>query len=58
MKLAKTMIFGQQDGEAKVAGFNFATQAVIVALFIPVIFLGLFWDQAMTLSGNASIYIK
>lgn len=58
MKLAKTMIFGQQDGEAQVAGFSFATQAVIVALFIPVIFLGIFWDQAMTISGNASIYIK
>lgn len=58
MKLAKTMIFGQHESEEKVVGFTFATQAVIVVLFIPVIFLGIFWDQAMTLSGNASIYIK
>ena len=58
MKLAKTMIFGERDGEEKVLGFTFANQAVIVALFIPVVFLGIFWDQAMTLSGNAVVYIK
>lgn len=58
MKLAKIMIFGQQDGEEKVLGFTFANQAVIVALFIPVLFLGIFWDSAMTLSGNAFVYIK
>lgn len=58
MKLAKTMIFGNYESDEKVTGFTFANQAVIVALFIPVIFLGIFWDQAMTLSGNASIYIK
>ena len=58
MKLAKTMIFGQQDGEERVLGFSMANQAVIVALFIPVIFLGIFWDQAMTLSGNATVFIK
>lgn len=58
MKLAKIMIFGQQDGEEKVVGFTFANQAVIIALFIPVLFLGIFWDQAMTLSGNAFVHIK
>lgn len=58
MKLAKTMIFGKADGEEQVLGFSFANQAVIVALFIPVVFLGIFWDQAMTISGNASIFIK
>lgn len=58
MKLAKTMIFSDRDGEDTVVGFTFSNQAVIVALFIPVLFLGIFWDQAMTLSGNASIYIK
>lgn len=58
IKLAKTMIFGQVEGEEKVLGFTPANQAVIVLLFIPVLFLGIFWEKVMILSGNASIYIK
>lgn len=58
MKLAKTMIFGQIEGEEKVLGFNYLNQAIIIVLFIPVLFLGIFWDGAMNLSGNASIFIK
>lgn len=58
MKLAKIMIFSPADGEEKVLGFSKANQAVIVVLFIPVLFLGLFWDQAMALSGNCYIFIK
>lgn len=58
MKLAKTMIFGNSDGEVKVAGFSTANQAVIVMLFIPVLFLGIFWEKVMVISGNATIFIK
>lgn len=58
MKLAKTMIFGEVKSTEKVAGFTFANQAVIVALFIPVLFLGIFWENVMTMSGNATIFIK
>jgi NADH-quinone oxidoreductase subunit N len=58
MKLAKTMIFGQIEGEEKVLGFNYLNQAIIIFLFIPVLFLGIFWEGAMTLAGNASIFIK
>lgn len=58
MKLAKTMIFGTPDGEEKVLGFTAVNQAVIIALFVPVIFLGIFWDSAMALAGNATLFIK
>lgn len=58
MKLAKTMIFGQAEGQETVAGFTTANQTVIVALFIPVLILGIFWERVMTISGNASIFIK
>ncbi|MBA2403560.1 MAG: NADH-quinone oxidoreductase subunit N [Bdellovibrionales bacterium] len=57
-KLAKTMIFGQADGEVKVVGFSRSNQAVIIALFIPVLFLGIFWEKVMIISGNAVIFIK
>lgn len=58
VKLAKTMIFGQADGEVKVAGFTPINQAVIIAMFIPVLFLGIFWEKLMTISSNATLYIK
>ena len=58
MKLAKIMIFGKADGEEKITGFNFVNQAVILVLFIPVLFLGIFWESAMSLSAHASIFIK
>jgi NADH-quinone oxidoreductase subunit N len=58
MKLAIVMIFGQAEGQDKVQGFSFANQTVIVVLFLPVIFLGIFWEQAMNLSGNAALFIK
>ena len=58
MKLAKTMIFGKPDGDEKVLGFTPMNQAVIIALFIPVLFLGIFWDSAMALAGSATLFIK
>ncbi|MFP5386250.1 MAG: NADH-quinone oxidoreductase subunit N [Bacteriovoracia bacterium] len=58
MKLAKTMIFGPADGQEKVVGFTPLNQAIIIVLFIPVLFLGVFWDSAMSLAGNASLFIK
>lgn len=58
MKLAKTVIFDKAEGDEKITGFTPLNQAIIIALFIPVIFLGIFWDSAMTLSGNAAIFIK
>jgi NADH-quinone oxidoreductase subunit N len=58
MKLAKTMVFGKADGDEQVLGFSFQNQAVIVALFVPVVILGIFWNQIMVISGNASVFIK
>ena len=58
MKLAKTMIFGQADGEVRVTGFTPMNQIVIIALFVPVLFLGIFWEKVMLISSNATLYIK
>src|SRR5690606_4521184 len=58
MKLVMVMIFGQVESKEKVAGFTIANQSVIVALFIPVVFLGIFWEKLMSIAGNASLFIK
>lgn len=58
MKLAKTVIFGQSESDSKVIGFTKMNQTVIILFFIPVLFLGIFWESVMAMSGNASIFIK
>jgi len=58
LKLAKTMIFGEKESDEKIEGFTCANQTVIVALFVPVLFLGIFWDRLMALSTDATIFIK
>jgi NADH-quinone oxidoreductase subunit N len=58
MKLAKTMIFTQADGEGAIVGFSTSTQTIIFLLFVPVVLFGIFWEKLMVLSGSASIFIK
>ncbi len=58
MKLAVVMIFGQPENNDKIQGLDSLNQAVIVALFLPVLFLGVFWEKIINLAGNASIFIK
>lgn len=58
MKLAKTIIFGEADSEEKVPGFTGLNQTIIFVMFVPVILLGVFWENIMNVSGNASIFIR
>ena len=58
MKLAKTIIFGEADSEEKVPGFTGLNQTIIFVMFVPVILLGVFWENIMNISGNASIFIR
>lgn len=58
MKLVRVMIFGQPDGTEKIFGFTLVNQVLIVVLFVPVLFLGVFWEKVMVFSGNAAIFIK
>jgi NADH-quinone oxidoreductase subunit N len=58
MKLAKTIIFGEADSEEKVPGFTGFNQTIIFVMFVPVILLGVFWENIMNISGNASIFIR
>ncbi len=58
MRLAKNLIFGEANGDDKVVGFTPLNQAVIIVLFVPVLLLGVFWESALALAGNATIFIK
>ena len=58
MKLVKEMVFGKAESQEKVAGFTEGTAALIVVLTIPVLFLGIFWEGLMNLSGSAKLFLQ
>ena len=58
LRFAKIIIFGKADGNEAIAGFSSFNQAVIVAFFIPVLFLGIFWEKIFALAGSALIFIR
>ncbi len=58
LRLAKVIIFGKADGAESVTGFSRLNQGVIVAFFIPVLFLGIFWEKIFALAGSALIFIR
>jgi NADH-quinone oxidoreductase subunit N len=43
-KIIRYMYFNALESEAPITGFKFLNQALIVALTLPVIFLGIFWS--------------
>jgi NADH-quinone oxidoreductase subunit N len=58
LKLVRIMVFKPVESEDKVKGFNIQNQGVILALTIPVISLGLFWEKIILLADGAKIYIQ
>ena len=58
MKLVREMIFSENDDKSKILGFSFANQAIIAILFIPVIFLGLYWDGLMSVASASKFFIR
>jgi NADH-quinone oxidoreductase subunit N len=58
MKLAKEMVLSNPESSESVAGFTDGARLTVVALTIPVVLLGIFWEGAMDLSAAASLLIK
>jgi len=58
MKLAKEMVFAKAETNGEVAGFSDGVRIMIVALTVPVILYGIFFEGLMTASGNAIIFLK
>lgn len=58
MKLIKEMVFSKAETTEAVAGFTDSTRVLIVALTIPVVMMGIFWDGLMGLSGGAKLFLQ
>ncbi len=58
LKLARTMVFDDADGEAKIESYSLASRVYVIGMVIPIIFLGLFWNNIYHLYSSAKIYLN
>ena len=58
MKLIREMVFAKAESSNAVVGFDVKTQVIVAALTVPVVFMGIFWEGLMALSGGAKILIQ
>ncbi len=58
MKLAKEMIFADSDSTEAMSSFTDTVKVSVVALTIPVVLLGVFWESAMSFAGAAIIHLR
>lgn len=58
LKVVRLMVFKPQEDNDKIGGFTFVNQAVIVAMVLPVIVLGVFWSKIMAVADGAKLFIQ
>lgn len=58
MKLIKIMVFSKPESSEKIAGFDDKSGILIVALTIPVLLMGIFWDGLMSFAGGAKLFLN
>lgn len=58
LKLVKYMIVSKPESQESIESFGFVNQLVIVLIALPVLFLGIFWEKIMLISGGAKIFIQ
>ena len=58
LRIVRIMIFRESIYKEKVSGFTFVNQLVMVGICLPVVFLGIFWENVILAATNAYLLIK
>jgi NADH-quinone oxidoreductase subunit N len=58
LKIVRLMVFKDSESAEEIKGLGFLNQAIVVALTVPVIFLGIFWSKLIVLAESAKILIQ
>lgn len=58
LKIVRLMVFKSSESEEKVSGFAFTNQLVIAVLTVPVLVLGIFWENIIVVANGAKIFIQ
>lgn len=58
LKIVRIMCLKQQESNEEIVQFGFLNQFVVVALTVPVLVIGIFWDSILMLAQGAKIFIQ
>jgi NADH-quinone oxidoreductase subunit N len=58
LKIVRLMTLKQQVTNEEIQGFGFLNQFVIIGLTVPVIVLGVFWENIFSIANSAKIFIQ
>ena len=58
LKIVRLMTLKPAESNEPIEGFGFLNQMVIVAMTVPVLVLGIFWDSVMHLAASAKLFIQ
>lgn len=58
MRIIRLMVLKPAESTEEIAGFNLMNQGIVVALSVPVVFLGIFWEKIMLVATSAKIFME
>ncbi|MEC7274846.1 MAG: NADH-quinone oxidoreductase subunit N [Bdellovibrionota bacterium] len=58
LKIVRLMVLKPAESTEPISGFSLMNQGAIVALCIPVLLLGVFWEKLITLADGAKVFIQ
>lgn len=58
LKIVRIMCLKPQESNEEIEAFGFLNQFVIVALTVPVLFIGIFWENIFSIAQSAKIFIQ
>jgi NADH-quinone oxidoreductase subunit N len=58
LKIVRLMTLKPAESDEAIEGFGFLNQLIIVAMTLPVFFLGIFWETIMQLAAGAKLFIQ
>ncbi len=58
LKIVRLMMLKDPESEEAISGFNIFNQGAVVALTIPVVVLGLFWEKLIVLADGAKVFLQ
>ncbi|MBT3585310.1 MAG: NADH-quinone oxidoreductase subunit N [Halobacteriovoraceae bacterium] len=58
LKIVRLMVFKDAESNEKIEGFGFVNQGIIAALSLPILVLGIFWNQIFQVVDKAVLFIQ
>jgi NADH-quinone oxidoreductase subunit N len=58
LKIVRLMVLKDPESTDTIGGFNILNQSVVVALTVPVVLLGVFWEKLLLMADGAKIFIQ